>query len=27
MGNAEKSLRIRVWWGVLVHDHWHVDGY
>lgn len=20
--NAEKSLRIRLWWGVLIHDHW-----
>lgn len=24
IGTAEKSLRIRVWWGVLIHDHWYV---
>lgn len=23
--NVEKSLRIRVWWAVLIHDHWYVS--
>lgn len=23
--SAEKSLRIRLWWGVLIHDHWSVQ--
>ena len=22
MGDAEKRLRIRVWWALLIHDHW-----
>lgn len=22
----EKSLRIRLWWGVLIHDYWSVHG-
>ena len=22
---VEKSLRIRVWWAVLIHDHWYVS--
>jgi hypothetical protein len=23
--DAEKSLRIRLWWGVVIHDHWCVQ--
>jgi hypothetical protein len=23
----EKNVRIRLWWGVLIHDHWYVAGY
>ena len=22
MGDTEKALRIKVWWALLVHDHW-----